>query len=76
MPADQRKEIERRYDDLYETYAKPLEPDHTGEYLAVSPEGKTLLGLNLRDVVHRATESFGPGNFIYKIGEKSVGKWR
>lgn len=70
------KEIERRYDEIYEKYGKPLEVEHRGEYLAVSPAGETLLAPTLLDAVEQAVESFGHGNFIYKVGDKAVGKWR
>lgn len=67
---------EQLYDQLYEQYGKPLEVEHRGAYLAISPQGKTLLGETLVEVAHRATELFGPGNFVYKVGEKAVGRWR
>jgi hypothetical protein len=70
------KETEQLYDQLYEQYGKPLEPEHNGEFLAVSPKGEIILGDSLRMVAQRATASFGPGNFLYKVGEKAVGKWR
>ncbi len=66
----------RRYEALYERHGKPLEAEHRGEYLAVSAQGDTVLGGSLRDVTEQATARFGPGNFIYKIGERAVGKWR
>jgi hypothetical protein len=69
-------EIDRQFDELYETYGKPLEAEHRGEFLAVSADGRTVIGPTLRDVASRATESFGPGNFLYRIGEPAVGKWR
>ena len=28
---------------LYEQYGKPLEKDHAGEYMAISPDGQTIL---------------------------------
>jgi len=69
-------DLERQYDELYETYGKPLEAQHYGEYLAVSPDGKTILGQTLREVAEQAEATFGPGNFLYKIGPKAVGRWR
>lgn len=62
-------------DRLYEQYAKPLEAEHRGEYLAVSREGKTLLASSLVEATKRASEKFGRGNFIFKVGEPSVGEW-
>jgi hypothetical protein len=70
------QELDRRYDELYDKYGRPLEANHRGEYLAVSPDGNTILGTTLYDVAEQAEATFGPGNFLYKIGEKAVGKWR
>jgi hypothetical protein len=69
-------ELERRYDELYDRFGKPLEAAHYGEYLAVSPDGRTVLGRTLLEVTQKAHTVFGPGNFLFKIGEKAVGKWR
>ncbi|MDP8924299.1 MAG: hypothetical protein M3O34_15680 [Chloroflexota bacterium] len=69
-------DLERRYDGLYEQYGVPLEQDHAGEYLAVSPRGEILLGATFSEVAHEATRKFGPGNFLFKVGERAVGRWR
>jgi hypothetical protein len=61
--------------ELYERYGKPLETAHAGEYLAVSPTGKTVIGPDLLSVTKEAAESFGPGNIVFKIGDIAVGKW-
>ena len=61
---------------MYERFGRPLESEHGGEYLAVSREGETLLGPTLLEVLQQATAAFGPGNLIFKVGEKTVGKWR
>ena len=68
-------DIDRQYDALYETYGKPLEADHWGEYLAVSPSGQTLLGASMHDVALQAAAALGPGVFLYKVGERAVGRW-
>lgn len=60
----------------YYDYGRPLENEHRGEYVAVSADGKTLLGTTLLGVVQRASATFGPGNFVFKVGEKAVGRWR
>ncbi|MBM2826007.1 MAG: hypothetical protein HW403_71 [Dehalococcoidia bacterium] len=69
-------QLMQQSEELYDKYGKPLESDHQGEYLAISPEGKTLLGQDLLEVMKEATDTFGPGNFIFKVGDKAVGKWR
>ena len=68
--------VGRRFDELYERHGTPLEADHLGQYLAVSPDGRTVLGPDLLDVACQAKEQLGPGCFLYKIGERAVGAWR
>ena len=62
--------------ELYGRYGKPLEAEHRGEYLAVSPKGETLLAPSVTEALEQATKSFGRGNFIFKVGERAVGSWR
>jgi hypothetical protein len=75
MAAEQ-NELNRRADELYDQYAKPLEYEHRDEYIAVSPTGQVLLGDDLYDLTRQATETFGRGNFIFKLGQRAVGNWR
>ena len=70
------KELLVQSNQLYEQFGKPLEMEHTGEFIAVSPEGQTLLGTTAGEVGRRAKEAFGPGNFVFKLGPRVVGKWR
>ncbi len=63
-------------DNLYEQYGKPLEEKHTGQYVAISTDGKTVVAQSLLGVMQRAKEQLGPGNYVFKIGERTVGKWR
>jgi hypothetical protein len=60
---------------LYARYVEPLESDHAGEYAAVTPDGRLILGPTLLDVVERAPEELGSQTFIFKVGERVVGKW-
>jgi hypothetical protein len=55
---------------------RPLEDKHRGEYLAVSPDGRTILAKTLLEVVAKARAAFGPENFIFKVGARAVGTWR
>ena len=71
-----KQETEALYETLYEQYGKPLEATHQSRYLAISPERKTILGESLIEVAQKAGAAFGPGYFVYKIGERVVGKWR
>ena len=76
MTAPHNGELDHRFDELYERYGKPLEAKHHGEFLAVSRDGRTLLGHDLAEVVEKAASEFGPESFIFKVGEKAVGRWR
>jgi hypothetical protein len=69
-------DLERSYDEVYEQYGLPLEGDHNGEYLAVSPRGETVIGSTMLDVAQRAKAKFGLGSFLFKIGGPSVGRMR
>jgi hypothetical protein len=66
----------RRYDELYERYERPLEREHQGEYVAISPKGDTILGQTPHEAAQRAVDQFGPGSFLFKIGDRVVGQAR
>jgi hypothetical protein len=61
---------------LYEQYGKPLEQDHWGECVAIFPDGKTFIGVDLIEVSRWALSEIGKGSFIFKVGERVVGKAR
>jgi hypothetical protein len=69
-------ELDRRYDEIYERYGRLLEQEHTGEYVAISADGRTVLGPTMHEAAEKAAQQFGPGSFLYKIGERAVGRWR
>ena len=50
---------------LYEKYGKPLEAEHQGQYLAISPEGQTLLGPTLLEVLKQARRRLKKPGFIW-----------
>ncbi len=61
---------------LYEQYAKPFEEEHKGEYLAVGPEGETILGQRAGEVLREAVERFGSRNFaLLRVGHTTFGRW-
>jgi hypothetical protein len=63
-------------DALYERYARPLEAEHWGKYIAISESGETVLGDSLTETMERATAVLGRGAYIFKVGEQVVGRWR
>lgn len=61
---------------LYERYGRPLEEAHKGEYLAIGPEGQTILGKSDVEVLQKAIETFGRGNFaLARVGHRTFGRW-
>jgi hypothetical protein len=68
--------LTEQFDALYDKYVKPIEAEHSGEYVAVAPDGRMLFGKTLNEVVFSAREVLGPGNYTYKVGDRVVGKWR
>lgn len=63
-------------DALYNRHAKPLESEHWGKYIAVSASGETVVGADIADVRYRSLAQLGRGVFVFKIGDKVVGKVR
>jgi hypothetical protein len=62
---------------LYDVYGKPLEAEHTGQYVAISLKGETILGDNERAVFKEAENVFGARNFaVRRIGYSPVKKLR
>jgi hypothetical protein len=61
---------------LYEQYGKPLEATHRGEYVAIGSDGQTILGKSDLEVLERAVETLGSGNFaLMRVGHRSLGRW-
>lgn len=61
---------------LYERFGKPLEREHWGEYVAIAPMGGYVVGADLKEVSRNALKKFGSGTFVFKVGDKSVGRIR
>ena len=76
MATPDRDELFEQSESLYERYAKPLEREHWGEYVALSQDGRLILGTDLLEITTRAIDELGPGNFVFKIGPKAVGRLR
>ena len=56
-------------DRLYEQYGKQLEPEHSGEFVAISDDGEVMLGTKHLELIKRAIEAFGSGRFaLRRIG--------
>ena len=73
MAAHNDQARDQQADTLYEQYGKPLEAAHSGEYVAISADGRTITGTSVLTVMEEAKHQLGTGNFIFKIGARSVG---
>jgi hypothetical protein len=61
---------------LYQQYGKPLEKEHSGEYVAISFDGQTIVGQRSGEVLKRSVDTFGSGNFVLsRIGYQTFGRW-
>ncbi len=76
MTAESQVDLLQQSDQLYARYVKPLEQDHTGEYAAVSSDGRLVLAPTLPDVMEKAEQALPPGNFLFKVGDVAVDTWR
>ena len=54
---------------VYAQYVEPLEAEHRGEFVAISPDGRTLIGNNTEELRKQADSQFGEGSVIIKIGK-------
>ena len=75
--ADQQRQLDEA-DQIYDRYAKPLEAEHDGEFVAVTPDGRTFLGPSVSDVMQRVVDVVGPGSgsHVFKVGQRVAGRWR
>jgi hypothetical protein len=58
---------------LYAEHGKPLEDEHRGKFLAIFPDGRTVVGDDLETVSREAAATMGRGSFVFRIGEVAVG---
>lgn len=53
---------------FYERYGKPLETEHWGKFLAVHPDGRTILADGCETLKERANAELGQGVYVFKMG--------
>lgn len=71
-----RNKLSRKAEELYTRYGKPLEADHSGEFIAISTEGKVVRAPALQQVLDLSLEQLGIGSYVFRIGaDRSVIKW-
>ena len=62
---------------LYDRWGKQLEPEHSGEFVAIADDGRTIFGPDELSVLHQAQELFAPGTFaLRRIGADAEVTWR
>ncbi|MGH2559622.1 MAG: hypothetical protein ACRDJH_11200 [Thermomicrobiales bacterium] len=63
----------RKDDALYEQYGRALEAEHAGEFVAISDDGRIILGSDPASVLAEATERYDPDPFTFrKVGAEFV----
>lgn len=66
-------------DNLYQTYGKPLEQSHRGEYLAIFKDERILVmvvGKDDLEVIGVASKAGQKPYHLYRIGQRYVYKFR
>ena len=62
-------------DRLYQQHGKPLEAEHWGKYLAVHPDGRTVLADDYQSMAERADAEPGAGTHFFRIGRIATHSW-
>jgi len=75
-----RAELQQRADEaerLYQRFAKQLEAEHQGKFVAIAPDGRLIIESDQIRALEQAISQFGSGNFaLRKIGSRALGRWR
>lgn len=75
--SDETADDQRGDEAIYDRYVRPLEQEHWGKFVAVSLDGRVLLGNDREEVANEALCQFGSGNFVMmRVGLKAVEKIR
>ena len=69
---EERRHAKELGDRLYEQYGKPLEAEHWGKYLAVHPDGRTVLTDDYETLKEHAHTELGMGIYVFKVGPRAV----
>lgn len=73
--SEELRRLSEQSDLLYDRYLQPLEAEHWGELVAVSPDGRMILGTDERELLLAAKAEFGPGNYLFRIGPRAISQW-
>lgn len=67
----------RKDEALYERYGKPLEPEHTGRFVAIGDTGEVILGDDEFALSKESLNRFGSGKYtVRRIGYDYNIRWR
>jgi hypothetical protein len=66
----------KKMDALYDKFVLPIEAEHIGEFVVVTEDGRMVFGPTLTDTQFKASEKLGRGTFMFKVGERAVGRLR
>lgn len=69
--------LSQQAEDLYARYGKPLEAKHSGDFIAISTQGKVVRASTLQQVLDLSLEQLGKGSYVFRLGaDRSVIEWR
>lgn len=69
--------LSQQAEELYARYGKPLEAKHSGDFIAISTQGKVVRAPTLQQVLDLSLQKLGKGSFVFRLGpDRAVGKWR
>ena len=69
---EERRRAKELGDQLYVQYGKPLEGKHWGKYLAVHPDGRTILEDDYGVLTDRSLAELGMGVYVFKVGPRAI----
>ena len=58
---------------LYEQHGKPLEQEHWRKYVAIQPDGKTIVEDDYDVLAAQAKVELGKGSYIFRLGGHNFG---
>lgn len=69
--------LSRQAQKLYERYGVPLEAEHSGDFIAISTQGKVVRAPTLQQVLDLSLEQLGKGSYVFRVGaDRSVIEWQ
>ena len=69
------EDAEARFDRMYEQYVKPVEREHLGEYVVVTPTGEMYFAQTESELVMKTLHLREGDNFLYKVGEIAAARF-